>query len=198
MSTARRPARVLSVTAGQRIGRGLVIDPEIRTAFSRAVPKGRRGARLRCDCGNIYEAPLTAITSQTLPSRSRRSPVNTRSCGCLHDENSTLQLRLRNSTHGLVDHPLYWVWKAMLSRCENPKGKSWPNYGARGITVCEQWHDLPSFIAWIEANLGPQPDGLTFDRIDNDGNYEPGNVKWSTYSEQNRNRRSYSPRRSSK
>lgn len=66
---------------------------------------------------------------------------------------------------------------------------SYPNYGGRGITVCERWQDPRLFVEDIERDLGPRPDGLTFDRIDNDGNYEPGNVRWATRSVQNSNKR---------
>jgi hypothetical protein len=77
----------------------------------------------------------------------------------------------------------------MIDRCESPRNPGYKNYGGRGIAVCVEWHDVTTFIAWIEANLGQRPDGMTLDRMDNDGNYEPGNVKWSTWSEQHRNKR---------
>ena len=78
----------------------------------------------------------------------------------------------------------------MLARCEDPESRSYRNYGRRGITVCPEWHDVAVFIAWIEANLGPRPVGMTLDRWpDNDGNYEPGNVRWATWPEQHANKR---------
>src|SRR5258706_7956155 len=144
----------LLVKIGQRIGRGTVIDPEVRVAFTRSAPKGLRGARLRCDCGNLYEASLTALKPRTVPSRSRRSPINTQSCGCLHDENSSKQAAQRNTAHGLAEHPLYPAWKQMLYRCENADNHRWKHYGGRGIHVCDDWHDPLKFITWIEANLG--------------------------------------------
>lgn len=76
----------------------------------------------------------------------------------------------------------------MLRRCEDSDNKSYPRYGGRGIAVCGEWHDVAVFIAWIEANIGPRPDGMSIDRIDNDGNYEPGNVRWATRSQQQRNK----------
>jgi hypothetical protein len=85
--------------------------------------------------------------------------------------------------------PLYTAWRNMKRRCFNPSDESYHNYGGRGITVCEEWLDWVLFRDYIAANLGPRPPGLTLDRIDNDGNYEPGNVRWATYTEQNRNRR---------
>lgn len=86
-------------------------------------------------------------------------------------------------------HPLYRRWQGMLARCENPNHQAYKNYGGRGITVCAEWHDVAAFIAWIDANLGSPPDGCTLDRIDNDGNYEPGNLRWAPRKVQRANQR---------
>ena len=93
------------------------------------------------------------------------------------------------TTHGLSRHPLYGTWKKMCRRCEVPTVKDYPNYGGRGIRVCAEWHDVTTFVAWIEANIGPKPPGVSLDRIDPDGHYEPGNVRWATAAEQCANRR---------
>ena len=93
-------------------------------------------------------------------------------------------------THGLSRHPQYSTWKAMRRRCENPDDVAYPNYGARGIRVCDEWRqDVAAFVSYVEKVLGPRPEGLTLDRIDNDGHYEPGNLRWATKAEQTHNRR---------
>src|SRR3954471_21516055 len=95
--------------------------------------------------------------------------------------------------HGLSYHPLYGLWKSIKRRCLHPNSRSYPHYGGRGISIHPAWvHDAKAFITWIEENLGPRPDGMSLDRVDNDGNYEPGNLRWATSAEQQRNRRTFS------
>lgn len=180
MGRTGRP-RTRFVVAGQRIGRGVVIDPEIRTGFTPSRPKGGRGARLRCDCGTVYEAQLISLFSYN-------GRIVTRSCGCLHHETAAMNGTLSSTTHGLGRHPLYGTWSKMLRRCENPDSRAYRWYGAKGRSVCERWHDVRLFIEDIERDLGLRPDGMTLDRIDNDGNYEPGNVRWATAAQQIANR----------
>lgn len=81
----------------------------------------------------------------------------------------------------------YSVWSAMKDRCSNPNNKMFKNYGGRGISVCERWKT--SFEAFLE-DMGPRPGSkLSIDRINNDGNYEPSNCKWSSWAEQQKNTR---------
>lgn len=104
------------------------------------------------------------------------------SCGCLNVEN----VRAANTTHGATKTPEYGVWRHMLNRCYNPKHEKYPIYGGRGITVCDAWrHDFAAFLAYVGPR--PSPDH-TIDRLDNNLGYQPGNVRWASYHEQNVNR----------
>jgi hypothetical protein len=93
--------------------------------------------------------------------------------------------RKATRTHGLTKTRTYRVWQNMLTRCRNPNYKDASRYSLRGITVCDAWLSFESFL----ADMGTCPsDSHTIDRIDNDGNYEPGNCRWGTHSENCRNR----------
>ena len=86
---------------------------------------------------------------------------------------------------GHTSHPLYQRWQGMKSRCQYEGDKHYADYGGRGVTVCDEWQEFPAFRDWAEENWH----GLTLDRIDNDKGYGPDNCKWSTTSEQMKNRR---------
>jgi hypothetical protein len=155
---------------GQKFTRLLVIKS------AKSIGNGTRWL-CQCDCGSkkvIRDCHLRNGSTQ--------------SCGCWRRERATAA----NITHGATRHgqpiPEWTTWASMNQRCENPKRKDFKNYGGRGITVCEEWrHSFPAFF----AHIGPKPSPKhTLDRYpNNDGNYEPGNVRWATYSEQNRNKR---------
>lgn len=110
----------------------------------------------------------------------------TRSCGCLSRETTAR----RNHRHGETANPAYVPWVAMLQRCTNPRRDAFRWYGARGIVVCERWRDFAAFL----ADMGPRPSpSHTIDRINPDGNYEPGNCRWATWAEQRRTQRNRGP-----
>lgn len=92
----------------------------------------------------------------------------------------------RPPVHGQCGTPTYISWRAMLNRCRNPNADQYPRYGGRGITVCDRWaSDFSAFLSDMGAR--PSPD-LTIERVNNDGNYEPGNCRWATAQEQENNK----------
>ena len=153
---------------GQRFGRLTVVE----RAPDQVLSNGKHIVRwtCSCDCGNE-----TAVLGENL------RYGHTKSCGCLRAD-----LLSRPKKHALVGSKLYGVWAGMIQRCENPKQEHYKNYGGRGIRVCDEWHDFRNF--WADMHDG-YAEGLQIDRIDTDGNYEPGNCRWATRSVNMRNTR---------
>lgn len=124
----------------------------------------------KCECGNIKSVRGSHFRNGTI-----------KSCGC-----KTKMLNgLPHRKHGLERHRLYGIWNMMMQRCYNPNNKKYKNYGARGITVCEDWLNVENFINSLEPSF---VEGLTLDRINVNGNYEPSNCRWATQEQQANNK----------
>lgn len=151
---------------GQKFGRWTAME---------FIPGGNHSKwKVRCDCGNEKQVLSDNLTKG-----------KSRSCGCLNAEMLTARATHGHSVGGKRTRT-FNVWRAMISRCGNPKTKAYPNYGGRGIYVCERWKSFPAFV----EDMGISPDGLQIDRIDNEKGYSPENCRWVTPQANSLNRRS--------
>ncbi len=123
----------------------------------------------KCFCGKEFKTQINYIKSN-----------HTKSCGCLKKQ----ILKERNLVHGFRYHRLYGTWKMMISRCNNQNNIGYKYYGGRGIKVCNRWLQLENFIEDMYPTF---KEGLTLDRKNIDGNYEPSNCRWVTKNTQSRN-----------
>lgn len=147
---------------GQRFGRLVVV------AMTETVRNGQKTWLCQCDCG---------ATSVVRGGPLRQGVIT--SCGCWQGA------RHGHARRDTPRHPLYSVWKRMRQRCSDPNSTDFKYYGGRGITVCKRWNDFPTFL----SDVGPRPHGMTIDRLNSDGNYEPGNIRWAARAQQSQNRR---------
>ena len=156
------------------------------TALDHTRLEGRKEIYWRCSCqcgGSKY------VMGQNL----RTGKIQ--SCGCLLRETTAKRRRTHGQSRALPGSkasPEYRAWTAMRERCNYPKAAGYKNYGERGIRVCQEW--MENFQAFFD-HIGPRPSPKhSVDRIDNEGHYEPGNVRWATRAEQQRNTRRYKER----
>lgn len=152
---------------GKKFGRWTVIRRDVDTRYKH--PQ----FLCRCECGEER-----VVKSQTL------RHGESKSCGCYNKEVRRNVCIERNTTHGKRHTRVYNIWAGMIQRGTNPKTRNFSNYGARGVSVCERWRTFENFY----ADMGEPAPGQSIDRVNVHGNYEPGNCRWATSGEQNRNR----------
>jgi len=145
--------------------------------------------RLRIAWRSRTDAPWNKGKKTGPLTADHRAKIGAAGVGRIASDQCRQAIGRAHTTHGHTrngETPTYYIWCAMQRRCFNANTKDYPNYGGRGITVCDRWRQFENFL----ADMGERPQGLSIDRFpNNDGNYEPGNVRWATPKEQANNRR---------
>lgn len=193
---------------GERFGRLTIIG----TKFNEK--RNRTHVVCACDCGAVVEKEYTSLKKGKVQScgclarelyesmrearlekekeqleRKEQRELNQRAIAYINAFKKEYQQSRRKEYHNLKQRNkrLYFVWQNMRKRCDSPTCHKYQNYGARGISVCDEWKDFKVFCKWAKQN--GYADGLSLDRIDNNGNYEPSNCRWADMKTQQNNKR---------
>ena len=168
--------KTLTVNKGERFGR-LVVIKEVEPRLQYKKGKVRRFL-CQCDCGNMTTVDIYHLIHGRI-----------KSCGCYKKEPSLMAAKSQKYPEHMTSSRLYTIWNGIKSRCYVKTSTPYKRYGAKGITMCDEWkNDFTSFYNWSIEN--GYADNLTLDRINGEGNYEPSNCRWVSYTEQANNMKS--------